>query len=309
MKPSSLNKPETPEQPFCIWMQAGVVRHKWCNAGFQCESCRFDKKMQAVAWENKKLTASGRTPSGNKARIVFWKDKLKELPAWKRPCLHHMKNRIEFRACTNDYQCRSCEFDQYFQDQYTVHAVVQPVAVLDVHGFRIPQGYYLHPGHTWVKIEDNSEVRIGIDDFAMRVLGPLDNITAPLIGKELRQENRDISLKRGAREAKLLSPVSGVITAMNMDAVQQREGNNSDPYTDGWVARIHAPDLRRELRQLMIGAEAEHFLNREVDDLYQVIEEEAGPLAADGGLLGSNIYGNLPENSWNRLTKRFLHTG
>jgi len=308
MKPSRQNKPETPDQPLCIWMQAGVVRHKGCHAGFQCESCRFDKKMQAVAWENKKRNAGGRAPSGKKAQIVFWKDKLKELPAWKRPCLHHMKNRIEFRACTNDYQCRSCEFDQYFQDQYTVHAVVQPVAVLDVHGFRIPQGYYLHHGHTWVKIEDNSEVRIGIDDFAMRVLGPLDTITAPLIGKELRQESRDISLKRGTREAALLSPVSGVITAMNMDAVQQKEGNDSDPYTDGWVARIHAPDLRRELRQLMIGAEAEQFLDQEVDDLYQVIEEEAGPLAADGGRLASDIYGNLPENSWNRLTKRFLHT-
>ncbi len=308
MKPIRSDNPKAPKQQPCIWMQARVVRQKLCNAEFQCKPCRFDKTMQQVAWENKRQRARGRIPSGKKGQVIFWKDKLKELPVWKRPCLHHMKNRIDFRACTNDYQCGSCEFDQYFQDQFTVHAVVKPVAVLDVHGFRIPQGYYLHHGHTWVRIEENSEVRIGLDDFALRTFGPLDKIAAPLMGKELKQESRDIALKRGALEAKLLSPVSGVITATNIDLMEQGKKTDLDPYTNGWVARVHAPDLRRELKHLMIGAEAKKFLAVEVDDLYQVIEEEAGPLAADGGTLGNDIYGNLPETSWDRLTKRFLRT-
>jgi hypothetical protein len=39
-----------------------------------------------------------------------------------------------------------------------------------------------------------------------------------------------------------------------------------------------------------------------------VIEEEAGPLAADGGYLGNDIFGNLPKTSWQKLTRLFLNT-
>jgi len=99
-----------------------------------------------------------------------------------------------------------------------------------------------------------------------------------------------------------------VITAINIDLMEQGEKAGQDPYTENWVARAYAPNLRQELKNLMIGIEAEKFLFSEVDDLYQVIEEEAGPLAADGGRLGSDIYGHLPETCWPRLTRQFLRS-
>jgi hypothetical protein len=39
-----------------------------------------------------------------------------------------------------------------------------------------------------------------------------------------------------------------------------------------------------------------------------MIEEVAGPLAADGGYLAEDIFGNLPGLGWGRLTKAFLKT-
>jgi len=39
-----------------------------------------------------------------------------------------------------------------------------------------------------------------------------------------------------------------------------------------------------------------------------MIEDVAGPLAADGGYLADDIYGNLPDLGWNNLTKKFLKT-
>ena len=83
---------------------------------------------------------------------------------------------------------------------------------------------------------------------------------------------------------------------------------NQDPYTQGWLLRLHAPELRQELRQLMIGNESRDFLARELDRLFEVIEEHAGPLAADGGYLGDDIFGNLPNVGWERLTSAFLGT-
>jgi glycine cleavage system H lipoate-binding protein len=287
-------------------MQADVVPHKFCRLEYQCAACAYDRAMRRVAAENKRLREKGKIPSGKRGRIAFWKDKLRELPAWKQPCLHHMIGHIEFRACTHDYQCGNCEFDQYFNDQFAVHAVVQPVDVLDIKGFKIPHGFYLHPGHTWVKIEEGSTVRVGLDDFALRLLGPLDQIEAPLMGKQLEQDRHDISLRREGNKAKLLSPVSGVVTDINPALRERGSRNTEDPYSESWILRLHCANLRQDLKNLMIGDQASQYLDEEVNRLYGVIEEAAGPLATDGGYLGDDIFGNLPQLSWQKLTQLFL---
>jgi glycine cleavage system H lipoate-binding protein len=289
-------------------MQAGVARRNVCEIDYHCEACRFDRAMRRTARENNQLRQKGEISKGKSGRIVYWKDRLRELPAWKQPCLHHMKGRIDFRACTHDYQCGNCEFDQYFSDQYTVHAVVRPVDVLDVKGFKLPHGYYLHRGHTWVKIEEGSTVRIGLDDFALRLLGPLDRVEAPLMGKKVEQDRDDILLSRSSNTARVQSPISGVVTDINPELREKGNLANQDPYTRGWVMRLHSDNLRRDLKNLMIGEQAGEYLDDEIDRLYRVIEEEAGPLAADGGYLGDDIFGNLPKTSWQKLTRLFLHT-
>ena len=292
----------------CIWMQAGVVAKKFCRIDYQCALCNYDRAMRRIADENRQIRENGKIPGGKRGRIVFWKDKLRELPAWKQPCLHHMIGHIEFRACNHDYQCANCEFDQYFSDQLAVHAVVHPVDVLDIKGFKIPQGFYLHPGHTWVKIEEGSTVRVGLDDFAMRLLGPLDRIQAPLMGKELEQGRQDISLKREENDATLLSPVSGVVTDINPELREHGSRGKEDPYSEGWILRLHCANLRQDMKNLMIGEQASEYLDEEVERLYEVIEETAGPLAADGGYLGDDILGNLPQLGWQKITRMFLRS-
>ena len=306
MEPTNLAYRSKEEKPPCVWMQAGVVHSKYCESGYQCSECRFDRVMARTAAENSRLRKKGRALKGKRSRIVLWKEKLKSLPTSKRPCTHYMKQRINFKLCTNEYQCRNCDFDQYFYDQYSVHAVVKPVNVLDVEGIKIPQGYYFHRGHTWIKIEEGSSVRVGIDDFALRLLGPLDSIEAPLMGKEVRQDCPDITLIRGERRAHALSPISGVVTSINPRLREQGGIANQDPYTEGWVMRVQSMDLREELKSLMINTETGDFIGGQVERLYQMIEEVAGPLAADGGYMGNDIYGNMPQLGWKRLTEIFL---
>ncbi len=301
------NKKAVKQLP-CIWMQAGVVPKKLCRLQYQCSACAYDRAMRRVASENKQLVKDGKVPKGKRGRIAFWKDKLRELPAWKQPCLHHMIGHIEFRACTHDYHCGSCEFDQYFNDQFAVHAVVQPVDVLNIKGFKIPQGFYLHPGHTWVKIEEGATVRVGLDDFAIRLLGPLDQIEAPLMGKQLEKNRADITLTREGNNARLLSPVSGVVMDVNPELREKGSSIEQDPYTQGWILRLHCTNLRGDLKNLMIGDQAGEFIDQEVEQLYRVIEETAGPLAADGGYLGHDIFGHIPQIGWRKLTQLFLRT-
>ena len=176
----------------CVWMQAGVVTKKPCGINLQCSACHFDRVMHQVADENRRLKAEGRTLHGKRRKIVSWREKLKAQPPSRRPCVHHMKGRIEFRICTHEYQCSNCDFDQFFDEQYSVHAVVNPVDFLEIGGFKLPQGYYFHPGHTWAKLEEDATVRVGLDDFALRVLGPQHESTSrptALVQQKFSREN------------------------------------------------------------------------------------------------------------------------
>jgi glycine cleavage system H lipoate-binding protein len=296
------------QHPPCIWMQAGVVHRKYCANEYDCAECNFDMVMSRVARENMSMRQSGTIPEGKRGRIVSWKEKLKSMPLTKRPCIHHMKGRIEFRTCTNEYNCGNCSFDQFFNDQFSVHAVVNPVNVLSVDGFNIPQGYYFHKGHTWVKIEEGTSARIGIDDFALRLLGPLDTIKAPLIGKRVRQDDADIQVTRGNNQAGVLSPVSGVVTAINSPLREKGSIANDDPYSNGWVLTVQPDNLREDLKKLMINMESGEFIKNQVHELYRIVENVSGPMAADGGNFSNDIFGSMPNLGWERLIKVFLHT-
>jgi len=295
------------EHPPCLWMQAGVVPHKFCRNDFQCAVCPYDRALRRTAEENRLHSKEqGTRLKGGKAAIEHWQDRLRRLPYLKRPCIHHMKGEIEFRPCTLDYKCPECDFHQYFQDVFSVYAAVKPVDLLQVNSFSIPQGYYLHFGHAWMKTEDSGFVRIGLDDFAHRIFGPLDRIEAPLLGKKVRQGDSCLRLERAGKEAFVLAPVSGVVSEVNPEIQKDASTGRCEPYSKGWIMRMHVSNLRQEVRQLILGGEAYDFLHNEVQNLYSLLEELQGPLAADGGQLVDDLYGSLPEIGWDRLSRVVL---
>jgi len=71
---------------------------------------------------------------------------------------------------------------------------------------------------------------------------------------------------------------------------------------------LHPQNLRKEIRALMIARETESFLAQEVDHLQHLIEEVSVPLAADGGTLGTDVFGAMPKLGWERLARTFLRT-
>ncbi|MCF6239884.1 MAG: glycine cleavage system protein H [Bacteroidales bacterium] len=295
--------------PACLWMQAGVVAKKHCPHNFDCTGCRFNKAMNRVCMKNEELRHKRLPLTGKKATFEFWMDRLRKMPAAKRPCIHSMKGRIDYKNCPKSYHCNDCEFDLYFHDQFRVHTVMQPIGFDDIHGVSMPTGYYLHPGHTWIKIEEQGVVRIGVDDFAARLFGNFDHIKAPLTGKELTQDQPMISLSRNDNEVRFIAPVSGVVMEVNTALNQNPELITQSPYTDGWIFMIYCPNLKLELKKLMFMNSCNAFINTEVDRLYDFIEEETQLKAADGGHLVSDIHANLPTVPWEHLVKKFIPQG
>ncbi len=292
--------------PQCLWMQAGVVPKKYCHADYDCSTCRFDRALNRVCRQNWELLDQGRTPPGKKGALVFWKDRLKTRPLSRRPCIHHMKGRISFRNCSKAYHCVDCEFDQYFYDHFKVHALIQPIDFQTVSGVVLPAGYYLSAGHTWIKIEDQGMVRMGIDDFAARLVGTVDDIFTPLMGEPVHQGREGFTLFREQFPIAFSSAVSGVVTQVN-PTVQKHPGRvTAAPYTDGWICMVHCPDLKKDLKQLFFMTEGVAFMAGQVRDLFAFLEETTQLKAADGGSLVKDILGNLPVEHRERLIRTFI---
>lgn len=296
----------TQTAPDCLWMQAGVVRKKLCFSDFSCTTCRFDRALSHACRENEQMREQGKVRAGKKGQLVFWKDRMAKMPLAKRPCVHSMKGRISFKACPKSYHCVDCEFDQYFHDQFKVHTIMKPVGFEDIGGVSLPAGFYLHPGHTWLKIEDGNRGRVGIDDFSSRLLGKFDRMAAPLMGKELKQGHTALTLFREDNAVSFLAPVNGTITDVN-EQVRKNPGLIQDaPYTDGWIFVVHCPNLKQDLKQLLFMEDNTRFMETEVGRLFEFLEETTQLKAADGGTLVNDIYGNLPGVDWNQLTERFI---
>jgi glycine cleavage system H lipoate-binding protein len=277
----------------CVWMQAGVVEFKNCNNFYDCTTCKYDLGMNKRVSENKQ---------------VSWQAAMRKRPGLERVCRHSLTNRIEKRSCAYDFECSKCDFDQFFEDVWTAKTKSLPYEMHQVKGFDIPMGYYFHNGHTWVRIESGGYIRVGLDDFALKLLGKADALELPNIGKELDSDKVGWGLKRKENSAEVLSPINGVIMEVNSSVRENPEQANQEPYGGGWLFMVHSPDIKTAAKKLMDDTAGLGWINGEVSKLEHMIEEKVGPLAADGGFLTNDIYGSLPDLGWDNLTKSFLRT-
>jgi glycine cleavage system H lipoate-binding protein len=277
----------------CLWMQAGVVKFKNCDNYYDCTTCKYDNAMGQKAANGKQMT---------------WQEAMKLRPDMDRVCRHSLTNRIERRACAYDYECATCDFDQFFEDVWTTKSKSLPFEVQQVKGFDVPMGYYFHNGHAWARIESGGYIRVGLDDFALKVLGEADALDLPLMGKELDQGQVGWGLKRKDNLADVLSPIDGVIVEVNSEIREKPDMANREPYGGGWLFMVRTPDVKATMGKLLTDQKSLTWMNEEVSNLENMIEDVAGPLAADGGYLADDIYGNLPDLGWKNLTQTFLKT-
>ena len=287
VKPDKKAKAANP----CLWMQAGVVKFKNCDNYYDCTTCKYDNAMGQKAANGKQMT---------------WQAAMKLRPDMDRVCRHSLTNRIERRTCAYDYVCATCDFDQFFEDVWTTKSKSLPFEVQQVKGFDVPMGYYFHDGHAWARIESGGYIRIGLDDFALKVLGEADALDLPLMGKELDQGKVGWGLKRKNNLADVLSPIDGIIVEVNSEIREKPDRANREPYGGGWLFMVRTPDVKATMGKLMTDQNSLTWMNKEVSNLESMIEDVAGPLAADGGYLADDVYGNLPDLGWKNLTRAFL---
>jgi glycine cleavage system H lipoate-binding protein len=221
-------------------------------------------------------------------------------------CRHMLSGRVSYKYCINEYDCDRCAYNQLIEDEVLAEQLSRSRQTV-LSGFALAANYYYHIGHAWVRVEYGGRVRVGLDDFASRLFGPFERVELPHMGSALRQGEPGFGLVRGERRAECLSPVEGVVVALNPAASDSAASLTAAPYDEGWLMVIEPVRLLSGLRNLFFEGESHAWLEDEASTLTGMIAEDTGMrLAATGGRALPDIYGRMPELGWNRLAKTFL---
>jgi glycine cleavage system H protein len=171
-----------------------------------------------------------------------------------------------------------------------------------VAGFRLAPNRAYHPGHTWAAKESPDVVRVGIDDFAARVLGKLDAVSLPQRGRWVTQGQKAASLQHGNAIIDMVSPIEGTVLDVNEAVLCDPELARRDPYGDGWLMLINAPEVKAKFRNLLTGSLAKAWL----EDSAMRLQDQVAPAMADGGMALETIESTLPPQEWQERMRDFF---
>ena len=105
------------------------------------------------------------------------------------------------------------------------------------------------PSHEWARIDD-TEVTVGISDFAQQSLGDVVYVELPQVGDEVSAGTEACVVESVKAAADVYSPVSGTVVAVNERLDEAPERVNQDPYGDGWFFKVEPTDVE-ELDDLL----------------------------------------------------------
>jgi glycine cleavage system H lipoate-binding protein len=178
-----------------------------------------------------------------------------------------------------------------------------------VGGFAVPENLRYHPGHTWALSESTNLVRVGMDDFASKLTGTVESITLPQRGQWIRQGQKVCTIHRDGVAVDMVSPIEGTVSDINQAVEQNPKLALNDPYGDGWLVTVNAPDSKTSFKNLLGGPLARWWMEESASRLQRRIPAAmafAGALAQDGGAAVNNVAAEIPDQEWLPVAKEFF---
>jgi glycine cleavage system H protein len=179
-------------------------------------------------------------------------------------------------------------------------------------GFALPHGLFFDRGHTWLRLRPSGEVRIGVDDFAQALLGRIDAIEMPAVGRELKRGAVILRLKQGSRSVAFVSPVEGVVTTVNESLLRSAEALKQTSYQQNWLVTVKPTGLSAALKHLLVAEDAAEWLKGELRRFRDFVSGIApqvalvGETLQDGGHPVDGLLERMDDQVWEKFERDFL---
>jgi len=175
--------------------------------------------------------------------------------------------------------------------------------------FVIPGGVFISPGHCWISMEQDGNVKIGLDDFAKKLIGKIDAIEFPNLGMNIKNGQPLFTVKQGRKTITFNSPVSGKIIRINKLLENNPDSLNLTPYDTNWICAVDTEDLDSELKNLKIGKTAVSLYQDDIEHFINIKKKTLKPVK-EGEYENNDIYigelESLEEADWNKVSSEFF---
>ena len=111
--------------------------------------------------------------------------------------------------------------------------------------------------HEWVRIEGDTAT-FGITDHAQEALGDIVFVELPEAGRSVAREEGFAVVESVKAVSDVYAPMAGEVVEANDGLESAPEKINTDPYGEGWIARVKLSDT--DTAHLMDAAAYEAFL-------------------------------------------------
>ncbi|MBM4171594.1 MAG: response regulator [Ignavibacteria bacterium] len=163
--------------------------------------------------------------------------------------------------------------------------------------FNVPAGAFLSNNHTWIQIELNGNVRVGVDDFIKKIIDKVDEVVFPDVNHFYNQGNLLFSLKAFGTTFEFKSPITGKIVSINEEYLEHPEWIRFRQFELCWICIIEPSNLSEEIVNLKIGKNTIDWYQSEINRYTQIL------ISAENNLKDEN---KKKEKIWNDFKNSFL---
>jgi glycine cleavage system H protein len=103
--------------------------------------------------------------------------------------------------------------------------------------------------HVWVRVE-GSEAVLGLSDYLQDQMGEITTLELPDVGDIIHATRRMGQVESEDASSPIEAPLTGEVVEANLEAMQNPDIVNGDPYGAGWLVRMRM-DNPGELEDLI----------------------------------------------------------
>lgn len=110
-----------------------------------------------------------------------------------------------------------------------------------------PQQLRYSKEHEWLSAAEDGVSTVGITEFAANALGDVVFAQLPAVGEDVTAGESCGELESTKSVSDLYSPVSGEVTEINQNVVDDPSLVNSAPFEGGWLFKVRVTGEQDEL--------------------------------------------------------------
>ena len=110
-----------------------------------------------------------------------------------------------------------------------------------------PQQLRYSKEHEWLSPPEDGVATVGITEFAANQLGDVVYAQLPEVGTTVTAGEACGELESTKAVSELYAPVTGEVTAVNEDVVEDPSLVNSAPFEGGWLFRVRVAEEPHDL--------------------------------------------------------------